>query len=1055
MIDALVRMALRYRLGVIAALVLLVGFGSYAFSRLPIEAYPDVADTWVQVITQWPGHASEEVERQVSLPVELEMNGVPHMTQLRSTSIFGLSVVTLIFEDGTDSYFARQQVVERLADVKMPKDAETGLGPLSSPIGEVYRFVLRGHGVDLSELKAIEDWTVERQLRSVPGVASVVSFGGTTKQYQVMVKPERLSAHRLTLDDVVEALEKSNRNAGGGFIEVGPQAVNVRGVGLIKTPEEILSVAVRTEEDGTPVLIRDVADVQIGHAPRLGIVGLGNDDDVVQGIVLMRKGEQAGEVLERVRAKVTEVNADGTLPAGVRIEPYHDRSHLIGTTTRTVLRNMTEGIVLVTVILFVFLGNIRSAALVALTIPLSLLFAFICMNAVKVPANLLSIGAVDFGMIVEGAVFMVENIYRQLAERWERGEKPNTLNVIRSAAQEVARPMFFSVLIIVCAYLPIFTLERVEGKLFRPMALTVTFALAGSLLLALTAAPVLSSYMLRNRVVEKDNPLLRWRKTLYVSVLRRAIAWRWAVLAAALTLALGSVLLARRVGSEFLPHLDEGAIWVRASMPANISLSEARDLVPQIRRALMEFPEATVVASQTGRPDDGTDPTGFYNAEFFVQLKDHTEWRPETKGRKDQLISMMARRLDQFPGIAFGFSQPISDNVEEATSGVKGQLAIKIYGPDLEKLDELASAIGAQVKDVPGVADFGIFRELGQTNLAIEVDRGKASQFGVDVGHVQDVLEAGVGGRAVTQVIEGERRFDLVVRMAESARDDIESLRRLLVGNRQGHLIPLGQLATLRYVSGASRIYRENNSRYIALKFSVRDRDLGSTVDEAQKRVSRAINAPDLYKIVWSGEFESQRRANKRLAIIVPLTLAGITLLLVIALRSTRDAIVVLVNVLLTSPVGGILALVLTGTNFSVSSGVGFLALFGTSMQTGVIMASYFAQLRKEGLSPDDAVITGSQVRVRPVLMTGLAATIGLLPAALSHAIGSDSQRPLAIVIVGGLLGSSLLSLIVLPVLYRTILSFWPDRPSPDSEPAQPTEEGTCHPIPSSDARAS
>jgi cobalt-zinc-cadmium resistance protein CzcA len=474
MIDALVRKALQYRLGVLAALVLLIGFGSYAFSRLPIEAYPDVADTWVQVITQWPGHASEEVERQVSLPIELEMNGVPHMTQLRSTSIFGLSVVTLIFEDGTDSYFARQQVLERLADVKLPKDVETGLGPLSSPIGEVYRFVLRGQGMDLSELKAIEDWSVERSLRSVPGVAAVVSFGGTTKQYQVMVKPERLSAHRITLDDVVEALEKSNRNAGGGFIEVGPQAVNVRGVGLIGSPEEILSVAVRTAEDGTPVLIRDVADVQIGHAPRLGIVGLGNDDDVVQGIVLMRKGEQAGEVLERVRARVAEVNAGGTLPAGVRIEPYHDRSHLIGTTTRTVLRNMTEGIVLVVVILFVFLGNIRSALLVALTIPLSLLFAFICMTLVKVPANLLSIGAVDFGMIVEGAVFMVENIYRQLAERWEHGEPPDTMSVIRSSAQEVARPMFFSVLIIVCAYLPIFTLERVEGKLFRPMALTVT-----------------------------------------------------------------------------------------------------------------------------------------------------------------------------------------------------------------------------------------------------------------------------------------------------------------------------------------------------------------------------------------------------------------------------------------------------------------------------------------------------------------------------------------------------------------------------------------------------
>ncbi|MBI5533622.1 MAG: efflux RND transporter permease subunit [Deltaproteobacteria bacterium] len=1027
MIDSLVRLALRYRVAVLALLAVLIAYGGYAFTKLPIEAYPDVADTWVQVITQWPGHASEEVERQVSLPIELQMNGVPHMTSLRSTSIFGLSVVTLIFEDGTDSYFARQQVVERMGDAKLPQGVEPDLGPLASPVGEVYRFVLVGTGLDSSELKAIEEWTVERQLRSVPGVAAVVSFGGTTKQYQVLVKPERLAAHHLTLDDIVETLEKSNRNAGGGFIEVGPQAVNVRGVGLIKTPEEILSIAVRTEGDGTPVLIRDVAEVRIGHAPRLGIVGLGEQDDVVQGLVLMRKGEQAGEVLERVRDKVAELNSGGTLPHGVFIRAFHDRSNLIATTTRTVLRNLTEGIVLVMVILFVFLGNVRSAVLVALTIPLSLLFAFICMNAVKVPANLLSIGAVDFGMIVEGSVFMVENIYRQLAEHWEKGDKPEILRVIRHAAQEVARPMFFSVLIIVCAYLPIFTLERVEGKLFRPMALTVTFALAGSLLLALTAAPVLSSYLLRSRVVEKDNPLLRWRKTLYVSVLRTAIRWRYVVVAAAIALAAGSILLSRKVGSEFLPHLDEGAVWVRASMPANISLTESRELVPKIRRALMEFPEATIVSSQTGRPDDGTDPTGFYNAEFFVQLRDHNEWRKETGGRKEHLVGMMAERLSQFPGIAFGFSQPISDNVEEATSGVKGQLAIKIYGPDLEKLDELALQIGAAVNDVRGVADFGILRELGQTNLAIEVDRSKAAQFSVDVGHVQDVVEAGVGGRVVTQVLEGERRFDLVVRMAESARDDIDSLRRLQVGNNKGHLIPLGQLATLRYVSGASRIYRENNSRYIALKFSVRDRDLGSTVAEAQARVAAAVKVPDLYKVVWSGEFESQRRANKRLAIIVPLTLAGITALLILALRSVRDAIVVLINVLLTSPVGGILALYLTGTNFSVSAGVGFLALFGTSMQTGVILTSYFGQLRTEGVALDEAIILGSQVRLRPVLMTGLAATIGLLPAALSRAIGSDSQRPLAIVIVGGLLGSSLLSLIVLPVLYRMFLQFWPD----------------------------
>lgn len=1040
MIDAIVRFALRYRLAVIGALVILVVVGGHAFTRLPIEAYPDVADTWVQIITQWPGHAAEEVETQVSLPVELEMNGAPRMTQLRSTSIFGLSVVTMIFEDGTDSYFARQQAIERLTNVKLPEGAEQQLGPLASPIGEVYRYVLRGPGKSLNELKEIEDWTVERYLRGVQGVAAVVSFGGTTKQYQVTVKPDRLAAYRIGLDEVTAAVARSNRNAGGGFIEVGPQAVNVRGVGLIKSPDEILNIAIKTGPEGTPIMIRDVADVQVGHAPRLGIVGLNEQDDVVQGVVLMRKGEQASEVLERVEARVKELNGGGWLPEGVKIDAYHDRSHLIHTTTRTVLKNMIEGILLVMLILFVFLGDARSAILVASTIPLSLLFAFLCMNAAGVPANLLSIGAVDFGMIVEGAVFMVENIYRQLAEKWEHGEKPHVSSTIAGAAREVARPMFFSVLIIVCAYLPIFTLQRVEGKLFRPMALTVAFALAGSLLLALTAAPVLSSYVFRGKVVEKDNPLLRWRKTVYMDVLRFGLAHRKLVIGAAMLLAAGAVMLSRHIGSEFLPHLDEGAVWVRASMPANISLSEARDLVPKIRGVLRTFPEATVVSSQVGRPDDGTDPTGFYNAEFFVQLRDHNEWRKETGGHKDKLVAMMAQKLEQFPGIQFGFSQPISDNVEEATSGVKGQLAVKIYGPDLHKLDQLASEMGAKVSEVPGVADFGIFRELGQTNLAVEIDRAKVAQFGVDVARVEEAVEAGVGGRAVTQVIEGERRVDLVVRMAESARDDIEALRRLPIPGERGALVPLGQLATLHYVDGASRIFRENNARYIAMKFSVRGRDLGSTVEEAQRRVA-PITIPEQYRVVWSGEFESARRANARLAIIVPITLIGITLLLIMALRSARDALIVLINVLLTSPVGGIAALYLTGTNFSVSSGVGFLALFGTSMQTGVILASYFAQLRSEGIPTDQAILMGAQVRLRPVLMTGLGATIGLLPASISTAIGSDSQRPLAIVIVGGLLGSSVLSLIVLPVLYRAVLSIWPDRPEQQDD--APMEDAT------------
>jgi cobalt-zinc-cadmium resistance protein CzcA len=1045
MVYAIVRFALRRRLLVLAAMVALIAGGAYSFSKLPIEAYPDVADTWVQVITQWPGHAAEEVERQVSLPIELEMNGVPKMAHLRSTSIFGLSVVTLIFEDGTDSYFARQQVIERLQNAQLPDGVEPQLGPLASPIGEIYRYVVRGPGRSLSELKSIEDWQIERQIRSVPGVADVVSFGGTTKQYQVNIEPERLAAHGLTLPDVLDALARSNRNAGGGFIEVGPQAVNVRGVGLIKNPEEILGIAIRTSDDGTPVYVRDVAHAEIGYAPRLGIVGIGEDDDVVQATVLMRKGEQAKEVLDRVEAKVAELNAGGVLPSGVRIAPYHDRTTLIGTTTHTVMKNMTEGIVLVSLILFVFLGNLRSALIVAATIPLSLLVAFVFMNAIKVPANLLSIGAVDFGMIVDGAVVMVENVFRHLAERYEHGEKPKVLPVIRLAAKEVARPMVFSVCIIVMAYLPIFTLERVEGKLFTPMAITVALALGGSLVLALTVAPVLSSFLLAGKVEEKDNPLLRWRKTVYMSALRWALSHRKIVIGGACAIAAGGVLLSRHVGSEFLPHLDEGAIWVRASMPANISFDEARQLVPRMRRALMSFPETTVVTSQVGRPDDGTDPTGFYNAEFFVQLKDHADWRKELHGDKDALISQMAKKLADIPGVSFGFSQPIADNVEEATSGVKGQLAVKIYGPDLEKLDQLATAIGDSVSQVRGVADFGIFRELGQTNLAIEIDRQRAAQFGLDVSDVEDVIEAGVGGRAVTQVVEGEMRFDMVARMVAGARSDIDALRRLPVGTRQGKLVPLGQVADLHYVSGASRIYREDNARYIALKFSVRDRDLGSTVDEAQQRVAKAVAVPEGYRVIWSGEFESARRANRRLAIIVPITFAGIAALLLVALRSARDATVLLVDVLLTSPVGGIAALFVTGAHFSVSSGVGFLALFGTSVQTGVILVSYFQQLRDEGLDVDTAILRGCEMRLRPVMMTALVATFGLLPAALSHGIGSDSQRPLAIVIVGGLATSLVLSLVLLPTLYRSFVSFWPDA-KPASRDEDPDEEAATAP---------
>lgn len=1023
MIPAIVSFALRNRGPVLLLLLGLVIVGAHAFTQVPVEAYPDVSDTQVQIIGQWPGHAAEEVEQQLTLPVEVEMHGAPRLRSLRSTSIYGLSVVTLIFDEGTDTYFARQQVVERLRAVRAPEGVDPVLGPLSAPIGEIYRYTVRGDR-PLSELKTLEDWTIERQLRQVPGVADVVSFGGTVKEYQVLVRPERLAAHDVTLKDVLEAIARSNRNAGGGFLEVGPQAVNVRGLGLLGSPKDLLDVPVQGEGKGR-TLLRDVADVEVGYPPRLGVFALGDDDDVVQATVLMRKGENATAVLERVHAKVAEINGSGILPAGVRIEPYYDRTSLIRNTTRTVLKNLGEGMVLVAIVLLVLLGSPKSSAIVAIAIPTALLTAFLGMELSNVPANLLSIGAVDFGILVDGSVVMIENIYRRLAEREPHVSR---IDAIRSAAQEMARPMVFSIGIITLGYLPIFTLQSTEGKLFRPMALTVAFALAGALTYALLGAPTIASFVLRGKVVERDNPLLRWRHRVYPAVLERLWRLRAFVIAGAVLVAVGGVLLARNVGSEFLPHLDEGAIWVRASMPANISLSEAKDLVPKMRRTLMAFPEATTVTSQVGRPDDGTDPTGFYNAEFSVQLKDAAEWRPEFHRDRERLVSAMAEKLSAFPGIDFGFSQPIADNVEEASSGVKGQMAVKIYGEDLKTLDELASGIEGAIKDVRGVEDLAVLRELGQTNLSIQIDRARAAQFGLDVADVEDVLEAGVAGHTATQVVEGERRVDVVVRMSESARSDVDSLKHLLVANKKDQLIPLGQVARVAFVDGAARIYRENGGRYVALKFSVRGRDLGGTVNDAQKEVTARVKVPEGYRVVWSGEFESQRRANARLAVVIPLTLVGIVVFLRWALGSMRDALVLLVNVLLTSPVGGVVALYATGTNFSVSAGVGFLALFGVSVQTGLILVSSIKALRAEGMELDEAVLTAARQRVRPMLMTSLVSTLGLLPAATSHAIGSDSQRPVAIVIVGGLLSSVILTLLVLPTLYRTVASVWHDR---------------------------
>jgi cobalt-zinc-cadmium resistance protein CzcA len=990
------------------------------------------------------------------------MNGVPRQNAIRSTSIAGLSVVTLIFEDGTDSYFARQQVLERLGQIDLPDGVTPTLGPLASPVGEILRYRLvncssthapecRDEDIKLTplplaELKDLEEWVIERELLATPGVADVVSFGGTVKQYQTLIDPSRLAARGLTLTDVQTALTNANGNAGGGVISYGPESLNVRGLGLLH-PEQISDVPI-VIRDGTPITVREVARTQVGYQPRLGRVSVDGDTDVVAATILLRKGEQAQTVLDRVHARIADINAR-VLPRGVKLSPYHDRTDLMHLTTHTVMENLLVGVGLVTLILFVFLGNARAALIVAITIPLSLLFAFICMDAAKIPANLLSIGAVDFGMIVDGSIVMVENIFRLITERQERGEVFELRGLIRSAAREVARPIVFAIGIIVTAYLPIFTLERVEGKLFRPMAWTVAFALLGALVLAITIVPVLTTFLFKGKLREFHNPVLEWVRRRYLPALGRVLTRPRIAIVIGTLLVVADLFMARAIGSEFLPHLDEGAIWMRVSMPSNISLSEAEALVdgvhsPQrnivgVREILRRFPEIRTVATQIGRPDDGTDPTGFYNAEFLMVLKDRSEWRKQFHASKDELIQAINDDVAVIPGVMLGFSQPISDNVEEALTGVKGQLAVKIVGDDLHALDDISDRIARTIGRVPGVVDLGVFRELGQSNLHIEVLRERAQRYGMSVADVENVIESGIGGRAVTQLVDGERRHDLIVRYAATDRDSVDAIKQLLIPLADGRTVPLGQVAEVTIVGGASRIFREDNRRYIAIKFGVRDRDLGSTVAEAQALVAKSVHVPADYQVTWGGEFESARRAGKRLAIVIPATIALIFVLLFGMFKRPREAGIILGNVLLTSPFGGLAALLLTRTNFSVSSGVGFLALFGVSVQTGVILIAYINELRAEGAPLDAAICRAADLRLRPIMMTALVATLGLLPAAMSNGIGSDSQKPLAIVVVGGLVSSLTLSLFMLPMLYRL---FAPAVPTvtPDSQTGSAAE---------------
>jgi len=1012
MIARVINFALHQRFVTIALTLLFVALGIVAFFRLPIEAYPDVGDVKVEVITLWPGHAAEEVERLVTIPLENELNGIANVTFLRSDTLFGLSNIRVLFTDSTDRYWARAQAQERIAQASLPADAKPALGPMSSVIGEIYRYTLESKTLPLVEIKALQDWMLEREFKKVPGVADVVSWGGGIKQYQIDVDPVRLRAYNLTLKQVFDAVTNNNSNAGSGFVERGEYRVPVRGIGLIQSPQDMENIVVAAQK-GTPVRVRDIGTVGVGHAIRLGVLGRDHEDDLVQGIVLMRTGENPGTVIEAVKAKAREVQK--LLPAGVELRPYYSRDRLVSTTVTTVLRNLVEGAILVVVVLSLFLYNVRAAFIVALTIPLSLLFAFVFMDLRGIPANLLSLGAIDFGIIIDGAVVMTENILRHLSQEKPTGRR--VLREVQRAATEVAHPLTFAVLIIMTVYLPILTFQRIEGKLFTPMAVTISVAVVGALILTLTLIPVLASLFFRHPPSERQSPALQALRAIY----RPAIRWCLRrpivpVLGAAGLLVLALFVFAQ-LGKEFLPELDEGDIWVRVQFPIGISMQAVRPHVREIRERLLKFPEVRVVVSQLGAPDDGTDPEGLDNLEFYVGLKPRAEWPTKHKAK---LVEAMTDSLASIPGITTNFSQPIKDNVDEALAGVKGELAIKLHGPDIFVMDGLAKQIVTVLKNIRGVADLDHDRLIGQPQLQIVVDRAATARYGINVQDVQDVIEAATKGRVVTEVFEKERRFGLAVRLKPQDGDPIASLRHVTVSAPGGERIPLPQLAEFSLTDGISEILREGNVRRLAVKWSVRDRDMGGLVAEAMPKVEAVVRLPEGYGMVWSGRFEDQQRALTRLSIIVPMVLFIIFVLLFSAFQSVGDALLIMLN-LPFAVIGGTFALYLWGTNFSISAAVGYIAVFGVSVLDGVVLVAFIRQAASEGLPIREAIVRGCEMRFRPIIVTAIVAIIGFLPAALSHDIGAEIQQPLARVVIGGLVSATAMTLLVLPAIYELL----------------------------------
>jgi cobalt-zinc-cadmium resistance protein CzcA len=1045
MIRALVDFALNNKFVVLAIAVLLAGWGAISFHNLPVEAYPDIADNYVTVITQWAGRSAEEVEQQVTIPIEIQMAGMPHMTFLRSESIFGLSFVIMIFDDTSVNDWNRQKVLERLTQVNLPngQNLQPQIGTDWSTTGQIYWYTLRSTNprYDLMELRSLEDWVLLKQFKSVPNVVDVSDFGGTVKEYQVRVDPTKLVSYGLSIGQVEQQLANNNINAGGSFVEEGMQQMNVRALGLFSTVHDIEQTMLKTQS-GTALRIKDIATVVQGPKIRLGHMARANhmedgrivdEPDVIQAGVLMRKGAEEQPTLDAIHQKVYELN-HGILPPGVEVVPMLDRTDLLHFTLHTVMHNLTEGMILVTVILCLFLLNVRAALIVALTIPFSLLFASIWLDLSHIPANLLSLGALDFGMVVDGAVVMVENIIRHLTHRNGNGGIPRTTaEIIREACHEVQRPVFYAIAIIITAYLPIFTLQRVEGRLFRPMAWTVALALLGAMTFSILIAPVLAATFFRNGIRERRNLVMDYLVERYRRRLRWAVRHRWVIACVAIVSLSGTVYLGFGgvIGAEFLPHLDEGAIWARGTLANSTSLAEGEKFTTECRYVFASFPEVKTVVSQAGRPDDGTDTGGFGNTEYFVDLKPHDQWRPAFHKNKEELIAAMNKALEKYPGAIWNFSQPIEDNVGETMTGTKGSLALKIFGDDLKLLEQKGEEVTAVMAAIPGMHDVKLLRDFGQPNLDLTIDRKQAARFGINVTDIQDAVQTAVGGNAVSQVLIGEQRYDVVVRYQEPYRNTAQAIAKVRLLSPSGERVSLAQLTHVEVKDGAYDIFREQNSRYVAVTFSVRGRDLGTTVGDAIKQIGDKVKLPPGYTLGWSGEYESEQRAEKRLSYIVPLTVLVIFIILYTMFRSYKWALLILMNVGL-ARVGGFLALVVTGTYLSVSSGVGMLALFGVSVQTGVIMVEYINQRRAKGHSIEDSAVEGAVLRLRPIMMTMLVATLGLLPAALSHGIGSDSQRPFAIVIVGGLISDLLLSIVLLPTFYVWIARDGDQLPAPE-----------------------